>query len=693
MLNTTRTIDLSTKAGQTWKFKPENGTWTDIRVPEGGWRAQGHTCDAGTYRTEITIPKDLGDNLVQVAFEAVNFGAELLIGRDESTLKPCGSHICGWMPFSADLSPFVKPGDKILLEVRVRGRKKFMRNDKYTVPQGGTWLESLADGIIRGIRLEVLPRVYIADVFITTRVSDSTINIQPVVVNVTDKPAEITLSASFKPWSNGKFQYPEIAKYSYTLEPGERLRLNMAQASWLAGPESYWWPNVPFNPGFRSVLHRVDLDLAVGGKPVHTLERRFGFREFNFKGPNYYLNGIRCNLRGDNQQEANFGTDAYGIFPGFGPPTPSNPGWPKAVENLLGLNFNVLRIHQIPAVPYMLDVTDEMGLMIVAETPVRGSEGKEDFVVGRENMIAAARELALRDHRHPSVVIWSAANEIWNERGLALALMTAMLAVDDTRPVIIDGVEDLGWPILNMEHYTTGFGPIPDQGGKPREDRPFGETESVWPMDNSLQGFVWMGTATRARRLRGNADIRNYVLNNAWPNYVPGQAPELQFLEKKIKNILWKRVTSGMDILPAIQDPWNHPQLSLFRNCCNPVTACDVHYDQENKESNAAGDWPSSIPDLPCESVQTRSVAVFNDEFSGETVKLDWEVREGRPAGPRGDSGSLTLRIPLGEHMTRKISFKVPDRPGEFRLLLRTSKDGETRFAEDRTTYRAVEIR
>ena len=91
-----------------------------------------------------------------------------------------------------------------------------------------------------------------------------------------------------------------------------------------------------------------------------------------------------------------------------------NPGWPQAVDNLLRLNFNVMRIHQIPATPYMLDVCDEAGLMLVDETPLRGSEGREDFEAGKTNMLNMVRELALRDRNHPAVVIWSAANE-WKE--------------------------------------------------------------------------------------------------------------------------------------------------------------------------------------------------------------------------------------------------------------------------------------
>ena len=83
----------------------------------------------------------------------------------------------------------------------------------------------------------------------------------------------------------------------------------------------------------------------------------------------------------------------------------------------------------------------------------------------------------LRDRDHPSVVIWSAANE-WSEP-IPGAVKT-ILEVDATRPIIADGVGDLGAPYINMEHYVTGMPGLPTKGGHPRADRPFGETEAVW---------------------------------------------------------------------------------------------------------------------------------------------------------------------------------------------------------------------
>ena len=682
--------DLSSTAGAKWEFKLERGQWKEIDVPAGGWRAQGYTCDAGMYRAWIRVPRSAEGKTVRIAFAAVNFGAEVFVGPDEDALERVATHVNGWMPFVADITHKALPGSKLLLIVRVNGRGMYLRDGKYIVPQGATWQPKLADGIIRGIEMQILPPVSIDDVFVRTSVDGDHIQPEVVLCNTTAETVRAVIKGKLSSWNGDRFKYPALPEIPCTLAAGERRPVDLGQTGWGLGTESYWFPNVPYRKGYRARLHNLSLTVTVDGEVMHEVTERFGFRQFEAKGCHYYLNGIRCNLRGDNQQEADFGTDAYGTFPGFGPPSRGNPGWPRAVDNLLRANFNVMRIHQVPPTPYMLDACDELGLMIVDETPIRGSEGLEDFVAGREHMIDAARELALRDRRHPCVVIWSAANEIWNQRGLALALQAAILAVDDTRPIIVDGVPDLGPELINMEHYVDGCGNPPVTGGTPRTDRPYGETESVWPSDNSWQGFAWMATCTRIRRLKGNADIRNYVLNNAWSNYVPGQGPRIQDLEKKIKDIRWPQAVSDMKINPPLTDMWNHPLIRLMQQCFHPVAVCDREFDELNYRSDGRGRWPTVVPQLKPGAAVTRSIAVFNDEFVDHSVTVKWELRIGSPTGKVHDSGSFMLHIPLGEFRVRKVGFVAPNRQCALFFVLRVFKGRVLRFVENRIRFKVL---
>jgi hypothetical protein len=323
-----------------------------------------------------------------------------------------------------------------------------------------------------------------------------------------------------------------------------------------------------------------------------------------------------------------------------------------------------------------------MGLMIVGESPLRGSERGEDYTHGKTNMLSMDREMVLRDRNHPAIVIWSAANE-WDEP--MRDAIPVIRAVDPTRVIIADGISNMGPDVINMDHYVNGLGQMPVNGGVPRSDRPYGETEAIWWMDNSLQGFAWMATSVRARRLHGDSDSRNYVLNNAWPNYVPGESDRTEILEAKVKDF----GGGSRAILPSIEDPWHNSNILLMQQCYNPLTACDVEFDKSNARSNAKGEWPVVKPKLSPSAVITRHLAVFNDEFKGSAIVLRWELRRGDSRGEKLGRGQTNLEIPPGEFRIQDIEFSAPT-GGEVVLIIQVYKDGRLRFVEDKMIFQVT---
>ena len=680
-----RSINLSSSAGYNWELRPENGAWQPIRVPEGGWKTQGFHSDAGTYRTRIRVPVFATGHFVRLAFAAVNFGAVVLAGPDESHLQKVAEHLNGWVPFTADLTSVAKPGSELLVEVQVNGREKYrLANGRFAIAEGASWSTDIADGILRGVELQVLPRIHIEDVHIITNRNPDLLSITASVSNAEDHPQAVDITGELQSWNKGFIRYPKVHSASATIPAHGTVSVCLASIVWPLGPKSYWWPNVPYRRGYLAQLHVLTLQLYASGRFIESKEARFGFREFRVVGNHYELNGVHVNLRGDNQQEANFGTDAYGVKPGFGRPTETNGGWPEAVNNLLRLNFNVMRIHQIPATPYMLDVADEEGLMLVGESPLRGSEGgQEDWKAGHDSMLAMDREMVLRDRNHPAIVLWSAANE-WSEP--MQEAIAAIEQVDGTKPIIADGVnEDLGHGIINMEHYVNDLGGLPLTGGSARLDRPYGETEAIWDADNTLQGFAWMATTIRLRRAKGNADLRNYVLNNAWPNYVPGESAATEILERKVKK---RGAPATWFILPAISDPWTNPNIKLIQQCYAPVAVADLEFDLLNSASNKNGDWPVVKPELHAGQLVRRTLTVFNDDLSGELVTVKWEARTPSRVLRRG---TIPVLVPLGEQRSVKIAFKAPTESGDIVIAVQAWKDGVKRFSEDRMVFRRTD--
>ena len=138
-----------------------------------------------------------------------------------------------------------------------------------------------------------------------------------------------------------------------------------------------------------------------------------------------------------------------------------------------------------------------------------------------------------------------------------------------------------------------------------------------------------------------------------------------------------------MEILPDIKDPWTNPNILLLQKCYNPCTACDVDFDRENRHSNEKGQWPVKRPQLPANSRQQRTLALFNDCFSGDELEIAWQAQSG---GRKIAGAKLPVRVPLGEFVKLPVVFDTPAR-GEVKLLLKVSKGGKVIFEEDAIVY------
>ena len=394
---------------------------------------------------------------------------------------------------------------------------------------------------------------------------------------------------------------------------------------------------------------------------------------------------MRINFRGDSLQGANYDNidnhgvgDAYDTLPGFLAPTRSNPGWPQAVRNFQRLNYNTVRIHQLPASPYMLDVADELGLMIQDETAIRGSNDRENFEAGRgrENMVDHLADLVLRDRNHASVLRWSQANEpemdIFDLIGVVGAnpgagpefdelLYQTVKALDPTRPISTDGDSK---DLPQHDDYTVFCHYKSDQGqfavGQYTENvcdvpgKPNGQGEFLWNVDHTPQGFTWFATSGLRMREKGAEDTRPYTLLNAWSSVIPGvERTDFSSIERGYPN--GPLPLYGEDNLP---DPWKNEQIQLLQKAFNPVAAVDTGFWDQNKLSDETGQWPLA-PTTVAPGPVTRTLTVFNDTLAGERVNLTWKLHSGTP-----DGRVLTRGTVRADHPPRNLRAGARRLPG-----------------------------
>lgn len=695
-------VDLS----GTWAFDPNDGPPTTIQVPGGGWYKQGFTTTSeATYETTIDVPELGPPQVTRLEFGAVNYQADLYVDNIF-----VGSSTQSHTAASFDITDHVTPGTTHDIRLVVKGHDALLNGGGQSlVPNGArSWANFLPQGIFRSAELQIFRKTYISDVFIRTSVASDELYYDVWLQNATDSPTDVTLTSNLDSWNGDSWSYPSLPDQNVTLPPGT-TKITVGPVTWGLGSTSYWWPNVPYQSGYTAKLHNLNLSLepSGGGTPMHVNTTRFGFRECLQVAPDashsiYTLNGTRVNFRGDSLQGANYDRidnggqgDAFSTYPGF---LPGPNGWPKAVDNYQRLNYNVVRIHQIPATPYMLDVCDEMGLMIIDETGIRGAGNQQDFVGGHDNMVQHLKDLFTQNRNHASIIRQSISNEPdhspTNSDGFQVDLYNAAMEVDGTRPLSIDAAwfpfDALNYPNFSVfRHYGEGnnkWGQYTDEVFE-RTDRPYGSGEHLWDHDNTAEGFAWFATSTQAMRAKGASDVRPYTLLSAWASVIPGTHSQQMRLENPPWNTNEYYPLYGEDNLP---DPWSNGHIQRVQAGFNPVLVADEAYWQANKFSNADGDWPAVVPMIHAGDAITRTLNLYNDTFSGTVVDVSWELRLGSATGTVADSGTINANVPLGTVVQQDISFTAPSgaEGTDVYLVLSAEKGGIELFREESQFFR-----
>ena len=676
----------------TWGFTPAGRSATSITVPGGGWYKQGFTdVNEAVYSRTITVPNSGQPQSTWIEFGAVNHQATLSV--DGQTVA---SRTTAFTPSNFDISAYAAPGTThtITVDVKGRGALKNPANGRYLVPDAADWAEAVPQGIFRSAFLRVYPAVYVSDTFVRTSVANQTLTYDVSVTNTSGAARSVTLTGSLASDNGASFNYPALPSSTVTVAAHSTVKVTVGPVAWNLGSSSYWWPNVPYRQGYRAQLHRLTVHAATDDGRTSDATYRFGFRESSQNGEYYYLNGVRVNFRGDNLQGADFDRinnggkgDAYDTLPGFLAPSSGNGGWPQAVDNYQRLNYNVVRIHQEPASPYMLDVADEMGLMIIDETGIRGSNSLQDFVAGHDNMVDHARALTLRDRNHPAVIRWSQSNEPgssgMDSEQFEKDLYAAMNGNDGTRPVSVDawvGAPANPYPTMTYAnfdvfgHYLDGFGAYGEKVVSV-PGRPDGEGEYIWPKCNTKQGFEWFATTMVAKRGKDASDLRPYTLLSAWAGVIPG-----------VRTTDFTPEEGGHPVYGAdnLSDPWSNPQFQRVQAAFNPVAAIDLPYWSASGVSDSNGTFPlpQAVPGYAANSTVNRTISVFNDDFTGTAVGFAWSARLDSATGPVITSGNTTLTVPLGSKATQTVSFTAPSSGSRVYLVLSTSKAGTTVFSD-----------
>ncbi len=194
--------------------------------------------------------------------------------------KELGTSVQCAVPFEYDATAAIRPGENELL-VALTGREGIVdiANRCYVTPCNG-----MMAGIWGSVALELRPAVYLDDVFVRTSVKNRRIELDLAVKNAgpaaqTVRPACVIVDQEGNP-------HCSIAGPPLTVPAGQTGHATLA-ADWIA--PRLWSPETP-------ALYFARVSLLKGDAAVDRTTTRFGFREFEIRGRDFFLNGVRTTL-------------------------------------------------------------------------------------------------------------------------------------------------------------------------------------------------------------------------------------------------------------------------------------------------------------------------------------------------------------------------------------------------------------
>jgi hypothetical protein len=638
----------------TWHIQPAGGTEQEIAVPSFWERTAGlRNVHEATYTREFDVPESFAGRRVLLRFDAVGDAADVSVNGQYA-----GGHTGACLPFEVDITALVtvpSTGNKLAVTVgddshfSAPRKSSDRRNRKHWMPRGMG--ANNRKGLYQTVTLLARPVVNIADVRICTSVRRRELSVTYELFNGRKETIQAQLSAQVTtPDGTAALSLP---RKSLELPGFVTTTLTLTAPF---QDVTLWQPDHP-------TLYTLQTTLADSrsAAPLHRVSTRFGFREIWFEGIHFYLNGIRCNLRGESPAYS----EKADLFA-------TRESAAEMIRRYQAANCNVLRFHSMPAPPQVLDVCDELGMLVIDESAIYASwqmlmpEHPDWMEHCREHLIRWVR----RDRNHPAVILWSAENEGLNVNALTPAMLAEFRriidAADGSRPVIFDGDGTAyGASPASVKHYVKTIADLRDRGGRSsgyakdlrndiywatayHQDVPLGCGEFLFPYEPGLRAkerevIYSMGLQARGYRLADWFDIRPYN-----PSYSG-------FLRKE-------------GVRPDCREAYD-----ILVKSFAPIAVFDKEYDE-------LGPFPKP-PVLKAGTPVQRTLIMYNDAFSDDAVELRWEaVLDGQTVA----GGTHLLHIPLGGHTLVYAPF-TPPTPGELRLDLASVKGGKVQFEDSRT--------
>jgi len=366
----------------------------------------------GWYRKHFTVSSELRDRLVFIEFDGVMANSDVWINGFHLGRRPYG-----YVSFSYELTPHINFGKDNVVAVRADTSKE----------PASRWYTGA--GIYRHVRLVIKSAVHIAQwgTFVTTpRVTDkeAVVRVNTEVTNDSQSPQKVSIQLSVR-MPNGKLLDTGHISIN-TVDAGKTVTL---QNELTIKDPLRWDLNNP-------ALYTATATLSDSTNKVLDDDTvSFGIREFHFDpATGFWLNGKNFKIKG---------ACLHHDGGAFGAAVPLAV-WEHRLNELRKLGVNAIRTAHNPPAPAFLSLTDRMGFIVMDELFDQWTVAKNPYdyhLYFNEWSKIDLRDTVRRDRNHPSVIIYSAGNEIHDTPNAELAknilrgLVDEFHRNDPTRPV------------------------------------------------------------------------------------------------------------------------------------------------------------------------------------------------------------------------------------------------------------------
>lgn len=373
----------------------DDSKWRVLDLPHD-WSIEGHYDEknlaqgslptgVGWYRKRFPTPTEATGRIVTVELDGIYERGEVWINEHRLGLRPNG-----YSPVIYDLTPYLNPKGENVMAVKV---------DNSQQPNSRWYTGS---GIYRHTWITVTDPLHVAPwgVFVTTpsvTAERATVQIKTTVRNSAKSARMCTLRTTILDGKGTPVQSVETAMTVAGTDEGEFLQTLQVEKP------SLWSVETP-------TMYRLVSTVIEGKRVLDETTTPFGIREAIFDAKRgFLLNGKHVKLNGVCLHH-----DAGAV----GAAVPKRV-WERRLELLKEMGCNAIRTAHNPPAANFLDLCDQMGFLVMAEVFDEWKVAK--FPYGPKHSYVElfdewyerdVMDFVRRDRNHPSIVVWSAGNEV-----------------------------------------------------------------------------------------------------------------------------------------------------------------------------------------------------------------------------------------------------------------------------------------